>query len=73
MLQMSQHSLRVSGLRHLHYLRQGVLRATLTVIPDPFYADTINAVDVIASRLRHLHYLRQGVHRATLTEYEVKG
>jgi uncharacterized protein with von Willebrand factor type A (vWA) domain len=30
-------------------------------------ADTIDAVDVIASRLRHLHYLRQGVLRATLT------
>ena len=32
-----------------------------------FSADTIDAVDVIASRLRHLHYLRQGVLRATLT------
>lgn len=30
-------------------------------------ADTIDAVDVIASRLRHLHYLRQVVLRATLT------
>ena len=30
-------------------------------------ADTIDAVDVIASRLRHLHYLRQGVLSATLT------
>ena len=30
-------------------------------------ADTIDAVDVIASRLRHFHYLRQGVLRATLT------
>ena len=30
-------------------------------------ADTIDAVDVIASRLRHLLYLRQGVLGATLT------
>ncbi len=38
-------------------------RACLRISP----ADTIDAVDVIASRLRHLHYLRQVVLGATLT------
>ena len=37
-----------------------------------FSTDTIDAVDVIASRLRHLHYLRQGVLRAKLPKLKLK-